>query len=382
MTRTPIVLFLVICCLAVSGCKGPEDSAATTKSKSAETGPGGSRQSGLSVRVSPVEVHDVAYRVKTLGSLEPEELVQVTAQVNGAVTEVRFDAGDRISLETLLARIDPERYRLQAERAEAEYRRAVADRQRAEAEMKRREALALDGLVSDEELYRARQETERLSAIEASSKAALDLARQDLQRSEVRSPRAGVISSRNVATGQFVQVGAVLATLVDISRLRLRFKVSDAESLRLKEGQNVAFRVSSLGDRDFTAGVYYVGEVADPATRQVEVLAWVKNPGILKPGFFAEVSLDTESHKNAVVVPESAVQASERGFVVYAVEDGLAKLRLVQIGLRTGDGTVEILSGLKPGEIVVSEGSDRLADGVAVQPVGENGSKKGLGAVP
>lgn len=376
--RALIALFLAICCLLFFGCRSPEASSAGAKNKTTENSV--SRQPALSVRVSPVEVRDVAYRVKTLGSLEPEELVQVTAQVNGAVTKVQFDAGDHVSLQTLLVRIDPERYRLQAERGEAEYRRAVADRQRAEAEMKRREALALDGLVSDEELYRAQQETERLSAVAASSKAALDLARQDQQRSEVRSPRAGVISSRSVATGQFVQVGAVLATLVDISRLRLRFKVSDAESLRLKQGQNVVFRVSSLGDRDFTAGIYYVGEVADAATRQVEVLAWVKNPGVLKPGFFAEVSLDTQSHKNAVVVPESAVQASEQGFVVYAVNEGSAKLRVVQVGLRTGDGTVEILSGLKPGEIVVSEGSDRLADGVAVQPVNEGASNKAQGA--
>ena len=60
-----------------------------------------------------------------------------------------------------------------------------------------------------------------------------------------------------------------------------------------------------------------MGDVADPATRQVEVLAWVKNPGVLKPGFFAEVTLASETRKGALVVPEGAVQASERGFVTY-----------------------------------------------------------------
>jgi membrane fusion protein, multidrug efflux system len=109
-----------------------------------------------------------------------------------------------------------------------------------------------------------------------------------------------------------------------------------------------------------------VGEIADPLTRQVEVLAWVKNPGELKPGFFAEVTLAVESKKGAMTVPEGAVQASERGFIVYAVEDGKAKLKPVTIGLRTGTGVVEILSGVMPGETVVVEGSDRLGDGVAV----------------
>ena len=98
-----------------------------------------------------------------------------------------------------------------------------------------------------------------------------------------------------------------------------------------------------------------MGDLADPATRQVEVLAWVRNPGELKPGFFAEVTLAVESKKGALTVPEGAVQASERGFIAYAVEDGKARVRPIEIGLRTGTGVVEILSGLKPGEI----GGDR-----------------------
>jgi membrane fusion protein (multidrug efflux system)/multidrug efflux system membrane fusion protein len=109
--------------------------------------------------------------------------------------------------------------------------------------------------------------------------------------------------------------------------------------------------------------------MAEPTTRQVEVLAWVKNPGELKPGFFAEVTLATESHEGALVVPEGAVQASERGFVTYVVDGGKARLQPVEIGLRTADGIVEIVSGLTAGQTVVIEGSDRLADGVSVEPV-------------
>jgi membrane fusion protein (multidrug efflux system) len=172
-----------------------------------------------------------------------------------------------------------------------------------------------------------------------------------------------------VETGRFVKEGDVLATLVDTSRLRLRFRVSEGESLRARDGEVVSFKVAAIGDREFPAKIYHVGEVADPATRQVEVLAWVRNPGVLKPGFFAEVTLASESKKGALVVPEGAIQASERGFVTYAVEGGTAKLRQIQIGLRTGTGIVEILSGLKAGESVVIEGSDRIADGAAVEAV-------------
>jgi len=330
---------------------------------------GGARKAGkgLPVRTASVASRDVAYRVQALGSLEPEEFVQITAEVTGAAKEVRFNAGDDVTPEIVLVRIDPERYRFEAERAAATYRRAVADLKRSESDLARREALGKEQLVAVEELTRARQEVERLAADAAASRAAWDLALQNEQRASVRAPRSGEINTRSVEPGQFVQVGNVLATLVDLRRLRLRFRVSESESLKAKEGQTVGFRVAPLGKADFTARVYHVGSVADPGTRQVEILAWVNNPGVLKPGFFADVTLETGTNPGAIVVPESAIQASERGFVVYAVEGGRARERSVRVGLRTGDGTVEILSGVSPGETIVVEGSDRLADGMAVE---------------
>jgi RND family efflux transporter MFP subunit len=298
------------------------------------------------VRVAPVVVQELVYQIKALGSLEAEEMVQVTAEVEGAVVEVHFHEGDRVGQKTVLARIDPERYRVELERAKAAAQ-----------------------LVAAEEMTRSRGENARLAAAVEVSQAALGIAQQNFRKAEIRAPRAGVINTRTLETGQYVKLGEVLATLVDTSRLRLRFKVSDGESLRARQNGNVTFRVSALGPQDFPARIYHVGEVADPATRQVEVLAWVKNPGPLKPGFFAEVTLAGEARKDALVVPEGAVQASEQGFVTYVVDEGKARLRPIEIGLRTGTGHVEILSGVKPRETVVIEGSDRLADGIEVKPV-------------
>lgn len=334
----------------------------------------------LAVSTAPLVARDVAYEVKVLGSLEAAEVVHVTAEVGGAAKDVLFDAGDHVTAQTVLVRIDPDRYRLEADRAEAVHRRAVADWKRSGSDTERREALAKERLVAPEELNRSRLETERLAADAAAAKAALGIALQDLERSSVRAPRSGVVDTRTVETGQFVKAGDVLATLVDTRRLRLRFKVSESESLKAKEGQAVAFRVASLHDREFTARVYHVSGLADPATRQVEVLAWVEKPASLRPGFFAEVTLATGRHENAIAVPEGAVQATERGFVVYVVEEGKARSRPVQIGLRTGDGSVEIVSGLSAGQTIVTEGSDRLSDGMAVEAVAPRGNGAGAAA--
>ena len=330
---------------------------------------GGKGKRGLAVRTASVTARDVTYEVKALGSLEADELVQITAEVSGAAKEVAFQAGDRVTADKVLVRIDPERYRLQAEQADASHRRAIADWKRAQSDLARREELARGQLVAIEELNRSRQETERLGADAAAAEASLKIAQQNLQRSSVRAPRGGQMNTRTIETGQFVQVGNTLATLVDPQRLRLRFKVSESESMKAHVGQTVAFRVASLGDKAFTGRVYHVNNVADPATRQIEVLAWVDNPGVLKPGFFAEVTLATGTNRDAVVIAESAIQASERGFVVFVIKNGKAQERPVQVGLRTGSGTVEIIAGLKPGETIVTEGSDRLADGIAVETV-------------
>lgn len=354
--KYPVVLVLLAVAGAGAGC---------SKSGGAAAGSGGQRRA-LTVRVERVAAKDVVYRIQAVGSLEAEEVVQVTAEVEGVVSDILFNEGARVGPQTVLARIDPERYRVEAQRAEATYKKGLADSRRAASESERREQLARENLVAAEELNRARQESERLSAEADSTKAAWEIALQNRRRAEIKAPRGGVINTKTVERGQYVRAGTVLATIVDTSRLRLRFKVSDVESLRAQEGQPVTFRVAALGSTEFRGEIYHVGQVADPATRQVEVLAWVKNPGVLKPGFFAEVGLASETRTNAIVVPERAVQASERGFVAYVVEGGKAKLRPIELGVRTGDG-VEILAGLKAGDEVVVEGSDRLADGIDVQ---------------
>jgi multidrug efflux system membrane fusion protein len=327
-------------------------------------GPGGA---ALRVRAEPVTQQDVVYSIRAVGSLQADEVVQVTAEVEGPVRDVVFNEGDRVSRETLLAKIDPERYRLEAERAEAAHRQAEAERARAESDFARREALAREELVSVEELNRARQDAERAMGVAEAARAARDMARENRRRSDVRPSRPGLVNTKTIDTGQFVKSGDVLATIVDVSRLRLRFTISEGESMRARVGQDVSFKVGSLGEETFKARIYHVGAVADPATRQVEVLAWARNPGPLKPGFFADVDLASQTHKGALVVPRTAVRSTESGFIAYVVQDGKAQRRTVERGLETADGRVQIVSGLAAGEMVVTEGSDRLADGVAVQ---------------
>jgi multidrug efflux system membrane fusion protein len=324
------------------------------------------------VATAPVSLRDVTYTIEAIGSIEAEEEIQVVAGVEGLVTSVRFREGDDVTPETVLATIDPERFRVQAERAKANYDKIEAQYRLALSDLTRREELAkqVPPLVSEEEMERARQEAQRLRAAVAEALSQFELADLDRKRSIVRPLVAGVINSKSVVTGQHVEAKTVLATLVDSGRLRLRFKVSEQESVRLTDGLAVTFTTASRPGHEFTATVFHISSSADPSTRMVEVLARIGRHGaLLKPGFFAQVHADVENHRGAIVVPERAVRPTEKGFVVFEVLDGKAVARQVSLGLRTRDGGVEILAGLGRGAIVVTDGGDVLKDGAPVQDI-------------
>ena len=321
------------------------------------------------VATAPVEVRDVASSLQALGSIEAEEEIQVVASVEGVVTKVDFHEGDRVTPKSVLAEIDPERYRLQAERAKARYDQTEALRQQAEWELKRREELLRQTppLVSAEELERARQELERQRGAAAEAKAAWSLAEQDRRRSIVSPIVPGIINRKSVVTGQHVDSDVVLATLVDTRRLRLRFRVTETESVRLKDGLPVTFTTAAWPGRTFEARLYHVSRSADPGSRMVECLALVEDrDSALKPGFFAEVRAATEKRPGALLVPERAVLATERGFVVFEAEGNVARRREVTVGLRADDGAMEILTGLKPGAVVITDGNAALRDGATI----------------
>lgn len=321
------------------------------------------------IATAPVVVRDVTSTIDALGSVEAEEEVRVVASVEGVVTRVRFREGDHVTPASILAEIDPERYRMLAERAQARLETTIAQQRQAQSDLRRREELLTQTppLVSTEEVERARQEAERLRAAVAEARSLADLAEQDRDRSIVHPLVPGIINSKSVDTGQHVEAKDVIATLIDTRRLRLRFKVSESESVRLRDGMEVSFTTAAWPGRGFGAVIFHVSSSAEPASRMVEVLARIENPDPdLKPGFFAEVKAAVDSRKGALLVPERAVLATDRGFVVFEVIDGVARLRPVTLGLRTGDGAVEVTSGLTREAVVVTDGGAILKDGSTV----------------
>ena len=325
------------------------------------------------VEVVRVGAQDVEYRVVAVGSVEAFEVVQVTARVQGVVEAVRFAEGDRVEVGRALVEIEPERFRLAVEAARATLEKADATRAEADAGIARRESAneRNPGVIPAEELesWRTRLRTANAEVLQA--KAALDQAELNLRDAFVRAPVRGIIQTRSVQTGEFVQTGTTLATLMRRDPLLLRFTIPEQDANRVRAGMTAHFHVRDSA-REFAARISHVAAGADAATRMVAVTAHVEQPEAAdapRPGSFAEVAIPIGGQTGAPVVPETAVRPSERGFLAYVVRGGKAQERVLSLGMRTADGLVEVRQGVAPGESLVVRGAEALRDGAAVRVV-------------
>lgn len=360
--RSGWLLGLFVAGLSVAGCKD-----------AAPAGGKGSRTPmAFAVEVAPVRSRDVEYSVRAVGSIEAFETIQITARVSGVVERVTFTEGQEVKKGEPLVEIDPSRYALAVEGAAAALERASAAQADARASLERRESVQKGnpGLIPAEELESYRTRARTAAAEARAAEVALAEAKLNLRDAHVRAPAPGVLQTRTVQTGQFVQPGTVLATLLQRDPLVLRFRVPEAEAARLKTGQRARFRVRETGEA-LEAEVRHVAGAADDASRMVTVTAHVKGDAeamsALRPGAFAEVTVPVGSSGGSPVIPQTAIRPSERGFIGFVVEGDKAKERVLQLGLRTEAGQVEVLSGVAAGEQLVVRGAEALKDGVTVR---------------
>ncbi|MBI4511291.1 MAG: efflux RND transporter periplasmic adaptor subunit [Deltaproteobacteria bacterium] len=351
---------------------------------------GGKGEMRFPVETARVEARRVEYTLSAVGSVDAFERLQVTARVAGVVERVHFSEGDSVKAGDLLAEIEPQRFEVAVRQARAALEKSKAAQDDAEIGLARRvKAIAeRPGLIPEEELEAFRTKA-RVSAAEAAqARASLELAELNLRDARVRVRMEGTLETRTVQTGQYVQPGTVLATLVRRDPLLLRFKLPESEAAPLVRGMAVRFRVRSE-EKGFSATITHVAQVAEEASRMVAVVAEIDkaNREPLRPGAFAEVTIPVGASDGATVIPQLAIRPTEKGFIAYVVEGGVARERVLALGMRTADGMVEVRSGIAAGEHLVIRGAEALSDGARVGTGSEgpgdgNGHGKGAKGKP
>jgi membrane fusion protein, multidrug efflux system len=293
-------------------------------------------------------------RVEALGTLRANEAVDITAKIGNQVTAVRFTEGQRVTSGQVLVELDGAQARADLAAAEA----ALAESRSA---FNRSRDLYTRQALSQSQL-------EQIEATLKGNEARVDSARARVADTVIRAPFAGRVGLRRISVGSLISPGTVITTLDDTSVMKLDFDVPELFLSILESGLTVAANSVAYPDQDFLGRVSSVDSRVDPVSRSVTVRAELPNDeGLLKPGMFMTVRLSREPAP-ALVVPESAI-VPERGKVyVFAVVDGRAVRREVQVGRRE-PGRVELVAGVVEGERVVVEGTQKVRDGSAVTEV-------------
>jgi membrane fusion protein (multidrug efflux system) len=310
----------------------------------------------MPVDVDTARQRPVVDAVRATGRIDAIQAVDLRPDEQGRVTALLFREGQFVGKGTPLIKIDDDMLRAQAERAKA-------DRDLAQQQLERMRRLREQNASSPADL-------ERAEASARSAGAALAVLELQIARTTVRAPFAGVVGQRFVSAGDYVTTATRLLTLQTVDPQRAVIEVPERHAVRLRPGQTVEFTVAAEPGRTFRARVDFIDPVVQVDSRTIVVKALAPNPDrVLKPGMFIEARLATATRANATVIPEDAVQPLRTANVVWAVADGKASRRVVQLGARS-QGVVEVLSGVEPGELVVVGGLERMAEGMplAAQP--------------
>ena len=325
--------------------------------QAASKGAAGTPSPGMPVKAVAAKLAPAVDEATAIGTLRADESITVRPEVAGRIAEIRFNEGTSVAKGALLVRLD------QAELAAVVASSAAQlkwDMQRLE----RSDDLFHKGFISQQAL-----DDQKTSLARAKAKHAEDQAR--LAKTEMRAPFGGVMGLRQVSEGAYVAAGTDIARLEKIDQLKLDFRVPEAFLARLRAGQNVKVGVDAHLGRESSGSIYAIEPAVDEQTRTVLARARVANPELrLRPGMFARVQVTLGVRENAVWIPEAAIVPRGQESYVYRVANGKADLVRVRTGIRKV-GEVEVVNGISAGDLVVTEGSQRIGPGAAVQVMGE-----------
>ncbi|MBN6151619.1 efflux RND transporter periplasmic adaptor subunit [Xanthomonas sp. AmX2] len=358
MTRRPFLLgrstpcaaaLLLTTSLLLSGCK-PGGGEAQAQGKEAEKAP-----EAVPVEVAKVSRRAVAASYSGTAALEARAESQVVAKTSGVALAVLAEEGQQVRAGQPLVRLDPDRARLAVAQSEAQLRKL-------ENNFRRSQQLVGQQLVSAADVDQIKYDL-------ANVRAQHQLATLELSYATVVAPISGVIASRSIKTGNFVQINTPIFRIVDDSRLEATLNVPERELSTLRAGQPVTLLADALPGKTFVGKVDRIAPVVDSGSGTFRVVcAFEEGAEALQPGMFGRVRIDYDQRADALVVPRLAL-LDDGDPAVFRVRNG--KVARVPVKLGYGEGPwVEIREGLQMGDQVVTAGKVALRDGSSVQVIG------------
>jgi len=297
-----------------------------------------------------------------IGTMEAVRGVMVSADLPGSVARINFDSGKSVRAGDVLVELDTRQERAQLAALEAQ-------RDLAKVNFARMEQLVKQGVIS-------RMEYDQATAQQRQTEANVGEIRATIERKTIRAPFSGTLGIRKINLGQYLSAGSAVVQLQALNPIYVNFGLPQQALGQVRVGRNLRVTSDDLAGKTFTGRVTAIDSVVDAATRNVQVQATLANPeGKLQPGMFVQVEVALGDSRSVVTLPASAISYAPYGDSVYVITDlkdpkgqtyrGVRQ-QFVKVEGSRGD-QVGIVSGLNPGDEVVTSAVFKLRNGAAVQ---------------
>jgi len=296
------------------------------------------------------EIREERPTVALVGEVRAFDTVQISSEVAGRVEKVNVEVGDTVSKGEALFSMDRRTFELRLRQAEARVQAAKADLDLARRELERKQDLVSDKTIPQAAFDQAQARHNLAAAALLEAVATRDLAQHDFEVSIIRAPSAGAITGRMVVAGQWADVGQAMLEMAVGGKVKIVARVPSHWVTALQGLDGFDFTVNP-GEKPRRARLYSIDPVVQESSRSFEVVGTAPAAG-LNPGLFANVTLESPEAVQSLWLPVGAVLTSDTP-KIYLVQDGRIAVRRIQTGLRD-DGMIEIVSGLDPGEKVIS----------------------------
>jgi membrane fusion protein (multidrug efflux system) len=297
-----------------------------------------------------------------IGTVEAVHGVTVSADLPGTVDRIKFESGQAVHAGDVLVELDTRQERAQLAALEAQ-------RDLAKVNYARMQQLVSEGVIS-------RMEYDQATAQQRQTEANVAEIRATIERKTIRAPFSGILGIRKVNLGQYLAAGNPIVALQSLNPIYVDFGVPQQTAGQVHIGRTLRITSDELGGQAFSGRVTASDSVVDEATRNVQLQATLSNPeGKLRPGMFVQVDVGVGANRSVITLPASAISYAPYGDSVFVITDlrdpkghtyrGVRQ-QFVKVEGSRGD-QVAIVSGVKPGDEVVTSGVFKLRNGAAVQ---------------
>jgi RND family efflux transporter MFP subunit len=305
----------------------------------------------IPVTVATVSEGSTDQQLVRTGNLIPYKEAEIMATSAGRVLAVKYELGSYVSQGATIVNVDSKLKELSLQATELNINKLKKDTDRYSKLLAGNAATEIQVNDTKYNYENALNQAEQI--------------KQQINDATIEAPISGRIIKKDIEPGEFVNIGTSLGKILDVSKLKVQVMVSEGDVYKLKEGQHIKIETDIYPDKKIDGVISYIAPQGDESHNYpVEIV--IQNSSQLKAGTFVSVSFSQKTSQRALLIPRSSLVESIRNPYVYVLEDKVAKQRKIGVGRELGD-KIEVLSGLKAGETVITTGQINLSEGAAVQ---------------